>query len=439
MFETFYGLDGNPFRLTPDPAYYFESLTHRKALSYLSFGLSQREGFIVVTGEVGAGKSILVAHLAQQLDARNVTVGQIVTSALDDEEVLVLAARRFGLRKVRDKMGALGAIEQFLHELAMDGRRALLIVDEAQNLSPDALEELRMLSNFQHGGRPLIQTILLGQPEFRQMLACAPELEQLRQRVIASHHLEAMQSDEIEPYVFHRLTRAGWKGRPTIDHSIWDRMFEVTGGIPRKVNQLMTRLLLLGTVEEANRLDGRMLDDVLSELTSEWGVCPVNDEQEEDPGDADRSGPEPVSPKAESETSVTEPTDGMAANAEDFAQSDEGSDSTSPPTETFEYADDSRERAKTPEAGPDRAGISTAHLEAIESAFAERDEHLSALRAEVERVARSSRDDDTITERFDRKFGELETRLAEQERSLRHVLKMMIDYFETGVPPQNAA
>ncbi|WP_369692525.1 AAA family ATPase [Erythrobacter aureus] len=200
MYEEFYGFSERPFQLTPDPAFYFESLTHKKALSYLGYGLNQGEGFIVITGEVGSGKSTLVAHLKQKLDDERMTVGEVVTSALDGEEMIHVAARSFGLDVTgRDKAADLAAIELFLHEEARNGRRVLLIVDEAQNLSIGALEELRMLSNFQLGSHPLLQTLLLGQPEFKQLLAQSDELEQLRQRVIAAHHLDAMQPGRSSP------------------------------------------------------------------------------------------------------------------------------------------------------------------------------------------------------------------------------------------------
>ena len=215
MFDDFYGLTGKPFQLTPDPAFYFRSVTHRKALSYLGYGLAQGEGFIVITGEVGAGKSTLVAHMMGTIDPQQLTVGQIVTSKLDEEEIVHVVAQSFGLDiEGHDKAGALGAIEGFLHDEARAGRRCLLIVDESQNLSVEALEELRMLSNFQLGNHPLLQTLLLGQPEFRATLQGHAALEQLRQRVIAAHHLEPMERGEVELYVVHRLERVGWRGNP---------------------------------------------------------------------------------------------------------------------------------------------------------------------------------------------------------------------------------
>jgi general secretion pathway protein A len=270
MFDDFYGLTGKPFQLTPDPAFYFRSTTHRKALSYLGYGLAQGEGFIVVTGEVGAGKSTLVAHLMGTIDPQQLTVAQVVTSKLDEEEIVHVIAQSFGLDiEGHDKASALGAIEGFLHDEARAGRRCLLIVDKSQNLSVEALEELRMLSNFQLGNHPLLQTLLLGQPEFRATLQGHDALEQLRQRVIAAHHLEPMDRGEIEPYVLHRLQRVGWNGNPQFDQRVFTELFEASGGIPRRVNQIANRLLLLGAVEERTRIDGGMLKSVLDEMNAE--------------------------------------------------------------------------------------------------------------------------------------------------------------------------
>ncbi len=270
MFDNFYGLTGKPFQLTPDPEFYFRSVTHRKALSYLGYGLAQGEGFIVITGEVGSGKSTLVAHMMESLDESQVTVAQIVTSKLDGEEIVHVVARSLGLDiEGHDKATALTEIESFLHEEAREGRRCLLVLDESQNLSVSALEELRMLSNFQLGNHPLLQTLLLGQPEFRTTLQSDPGLEQLRQRVIAAHHLEPMQKGEIEPYIIHRLKKVGYDGNPAFDQRVYSELYEASGGIPRKVNQIANRLLLLGAVEERNRIDAAMLQNVLAEMEAE--------------------------------------------------------------------------------------------------------------------------------------------------------------------------
>ena len=391
MYEEFYGFSERPFQLTPDPAFYFESVTHKKALSYLGYGLNQGEGFVVITGEVGAGKSTLVAHLRQKLDGEQMTVGEVVTSALDDDEMIHVAARSFGLDVAGgDKATALAAIELFLHEEARNGRRVLLIVDEAQNLSIGALEELRMLSNFQLGSHPLLQTLLLGQPEFKQLLAKSEELEQLRQRVIAAHHLEAMQPGEIEAYVTHRLRHVGWDGSPEIDRAVWVRLHRASGGIPRKINQIMTRLLLMGAVEERSRIDGQMLDAVLAEM----------------------SGDEVAESQSESNARPRPDRDLPAADAI------------------------ARAHGETPSSaahnGQQEKALLDRQLRAIENAFAERDRHLARLRREIEKLA-AARDEKSgdLPADADQRLTAIEQRLDEQEQSLRHVLTMMIDYFES--------
>lgn len=294
MFDDFYGLTGKPFQLTPDPAFYFRSITHRKALSYLGYGLGQGEGFVVITGEVGSGKSTLVAHLTGTVDPNQLTVAQIVTSKLDEEEIVHVVAQSFGLEiEGHDKATALGAIEGFLHGEARAGRRCLLIVDESQNLSVAALEELRMLSNFQLGNHPLLQTLLLGQPEFRATLQGHEALEQLRQRVIAAHHLEAMEPSEIERYMVHRLECVGWTGNPQFDQRVFAELHTASGGIPRRVNQIANRLLLLGAIEQRTRIDAAMLKTVLDEMHAERALSAAGSRKPEAPVAA------PVAPVAE--------------------------------------------------------------------------------------------------------------------------------------------
>jgi len=267
MYDQFYGFNGKPFQLTPDPQFYFESGTHRKALSYLGYGLAQGEGFIVITGEVGSGKSTLVGHLMQTIDKARLSAATIVTSQLDGHDMVQMAAESFGIHTSgQDKAVTLKAIEEHLHSEARAGRRSLLIVDEAQNLSIDALEELRMLSNFQLGSDALLQIFLLGQPEFRDLVHNTAELEQLRQRIIATHHLEAMEADEVEPYIIHRLSHVGWTGRPQISSDAVQVLYKETGGIPRKLNALMNRVLLMGSVEQVETIDGDLVKAVIADM-----------------------------------------------------------------------------------------------------------------------------------------------------------------------------
>jgi putative secretion ATPase (PEP-CTERM system associated) len=251
MYTDHYGLNGQPFQLTPDARFWFDSRTHRKAMAYLGYGLAQGEGFIVVTGEIGAGKSTLVGHLMASIDRARLNAISLVSTQVEGDDMLRLVAQGLGIHTgAVEKARLLDAVEQQLESELGAGRRTLLIVDEAQNLPVSALEELRMLSNFQVGGRALIQTVMLGQPEFRDKLA-GPGLEQLRQRVIATHHLDAMGADEVESYIRHRLTRVDWQGNPEFETDAFEAIHRYSGGIPRRVNQLAHRLLLNAAVEGA--------------------------------------------------------------------------------------------------------------------------------------------------------------------------------------------
>lgn len=274
MYDQFYGLQGRPFQLTPDPHYYFESATHRKALSYLGYGLAQGEGFIVITGDIGAGKTTLVGHLMQTIDPARLTAVKIVSTQVEGDDMLRLAAQSFGLTTDgQPKAAILRQIEGFLHAQARAGRRTLLIVDEAQNLPVSAIEELRMLSNFQLGGQSLLQIFLLGQPEFRDLVK-SPELEQLRQRVIATHHLEPMLAAEVEPYILHRLGIAGWTGNPAFTPGAFDALYAATSGVPRRLNALASRVLLLGAIEQLHVIDAEVVGLVVADMGLDSDAVP---------------------------------------------------------------------------------------------------------------------------------------------------------------------
>lgn len=268
MYIDHYGLAGPPFQLTPDARFWYDSRTHKKAMAYLGYGLGQAEGFIVVTGEIGAGKSTLAAHLLSRIDRARLNALEVVSTQVEGDDMLRLVAQRLGIDASAPKAVLLERVEQALEDEYRGGKRTLIVVDEAQNLPVSALEELRMLSNFQLGGRALVQILLLGQPEFRERLA-APELEQLRQRVIATHHLDAMGADEIEAYVCHRLSVCGWQGRPDFAPAAWDALYRCTGGVPRRLNQLMNRLLLHAAVETLDRIGRDAIDAVADDLEIE--------------------------------------------------------------------------------------------------------------------------------------------------------------------------
>jgi putative secretion ATPase (PEP-CTERM system associated) len=246
MYESFYGLTSKPFQLNPDPAFYFASKQHKRATAYLEYGVHQNEGFIVVTGEIGAGKTTIVRGLLGKLDSEKVVAAQLVSTQLDAEDTLRMVAAAYGIRtKDLGKSDILLALEAFLVDVTRQGKRCLLIVDEAQNLTPQAVEELRMLSNFQLETHALLQSFLIGQPEFRGIMQ-SPRMQQLRQRVIAACHIGPMSRDDTQAYIEHRLQCAGFTSDRLFDSGAYEAIFESSGGIPRRINSLCDRLLLSG-------------------------------------------------------------------------------------------------------------------------------------------------------------------------------------------------
>ncbi|MEY2686530.1 MAG: hypothetical protein RL375_728 [Pseudomonadota bacterium] len=271
MYEAFYGLSSPPFQLNPDPAFYFNSRGHGHALAYLRYGVSQGEGFIIVTGEIGAGKTTLVRTLLDELDRKQVVAAQIVSTQLESGDLLQAIITAFGIpSQGNSKAYTIATLEAFLTTLAAQGRRALLIVDEAQNLNPGAVEELRMLSNFQLGNHSLLQSFLVGQPELRRILEM-PTMEQLRQRVSASCHLGPLDADETRAYVQHRLQRVGWNGRPAFSGAAFDELFRWSGGVPRRINRLANRVMLAAFLEARESVDPKLVETTARELRNEIG------------------------------------------------------------------------------------------------------------------------------------------------------------------------
>lgn len=406
MYEDHYGLSGRPFQLTPDPKFWFESATHRKAMAYLGYGLSQGEGFIVVTGDIGAGKTTLVGHLMATIDRERLHAIKIVSTQIDADDLLRLVAGGLdidpdGLAKAQ----LLDRIERGLHAVARSGRRTLLIVDEAQALHITALEELRMLSNFQAGGHALLQIFLLGQPEFRERLNGSERLEQLRQRVIATHHLDPMSLAEIEPYIRHRLKVVGWTGRPGFTPAAFNKLFEGSGGVPRRLNQLAGRVMLYGAIERLDLIDAPVVAAVLADLDHDAPAPPRTAASAEIPvpvilAPGEAPAPLPIRRLTEHDTDFAEPIADVPL-----------------PAMTPEPAE--------PETAVAEVSQPVAAAEPVSEPVADA---VPAIATDGEIAALRER------------CSALEARVEEQEAALRRVLTLLIDWIESdGARPDAAA
>lgn len=300
MYESFYGLTTKPFQLNPDPAFYFASKQHQRATAYLEYGMHQNEGFIIITGEVGAGKTTIVRGLLESFDPDKVIAAHLVSTQLDADDTLRLVGAAFGIRtKDVSKADVLMSLEAFLISMTGKGKRCLLIVDEAQNLTARAVEELRMLSNFQFGNHALLQSFLIGQPEFREILQ-SPRMMQFRQRVIASCHIGPMDMDETRGYVEHRLKCAGATEWPVISADAFEAIFKASSGIPRRINSVCDRLLLSGFLSEKREFSASDVDEVAREILEETQGEPTRSHAleggaeytDQNPGEAQAPTPE---------------------------------------------------------------------------------------------------------------------------------------------------
>lgn len=268
MYESYYGFSERPFQLTPNSACFYAGKLHKKALAYLQYGLSQGEGFIVITGDVGTGKTTIANQLLAQLSPDEIIARQIVTSKLAPDDLIRMIASSFNLVvHEHSKAAYLDAIYIYLKRLHTQRRRALLLVDEAQNLPLESIEELRMLSNFQINGAPLLQSFLLGQNELNAIIQ-APNMEQFRQRIIASSNLSPLTLEESREYIDFRLKVAGMKNAILSDEC-YQPIYRFSKGIPRKINLLMDRILLLGYLEQLNYFNEADVKNVIDEISAE--------------------------------------------------------------------------------------------------------------------------------------------------------------------------
>lgn len=269
MYEVFYNFKAEPFRLSPDHKFCYEHKSYAKARAYMAYAFKRAEGFVMITGRPGTGKTTLIGELVESLSKDRVYTANLVCTQLQADDLLKTVAFSFGIGSTGiDKAEMLQRLTVLLHRWHREGRRALLIVDEAQDLSSSAMEELRLLTNIQVGGQPLLQIFLLGQPELRDLIL-SPAMEQVHQRIVAASHIEGLGVEETEAYVLHRLTVVGWRGDPAIDRAIFPLIHKFSEGVPRRINLICSRLFLLGSVEQRHRIGVEDVRVVITELQAE--------------------------------------------------------------------------------------------------------------------------------------------------------------------------
>ncbi len=269
MYDGFYNFVQKPFQLSADPDFFFNSTVHKRALAYMHYGLTQGEGFVLVTGSPGTGKTMLVKSLIKNLNKDKLLIGVMMTSQVGPDDILRMVASTFAFQYLHnDKASLLTSFEKFIIEKAREGQRLLLIVDEAQNLPKQSLEELRMLTNLEVNGHPVFQVFLVGQTELKRTVYAA-DMEQLKQRIVSTFQLDPLDQEETRDYIRFRLQTAGWQGKPEFTPGVFQMVYEFTSGIPRSINSLCDRLLLFGYLEELSVLDEPALDKVIVEVKQE--------------------------------------------------------------------------------------------------------------------------------------------------------------------------
>ena len=265
VYLDYYGLKEAPFNITPNPRFLFFSTKHREAFNHLLYGIRERKGFVQLTGEVGAGKTTLCRALLEEL-GDNFSTALILNPVLDADQLIKAIAMELGLKvKGMDRLEIIAEINRFLLEQVENQRDTVLIIDEAQDLTLELLEQVRLLSNLETDDRKLFQIVLMGQPELRDRLN-DPRLRQLRQRITVRYHLSPLRRSEVGQYIQHRLQVSGANGSPYFTTpAIW-RINHYSKGIPRLINALCDKCLLAGFVEQRDRIDFRMTGAAIREL-----------------------------------------------------------------------------------------------------------------------------------------------------------------------------
>ncbi|GMT47583.1 MAG: hypothetical protein IEMM0007_1149 [bacterium] len=268
MYETFYSLRVKPFELVPSPDFLFLSRSHRKALTYLKYGITEKVGFMLLTGEVGSGKTTLIRNLIRGLDS-NIVLSKIFNTKVSSEQLISLINEDFGLDvNGKDKISLLRELNNFLIKQYAEKHNPILVIDEAQNLTPELLEEVRMLSNLETDDAKLLQIVLVGQPELKKVLA-RPELRQLRQRISISSHIYPITRVETEEYIFHRLEVAGNRDAVIFRNGTVESVYNFSKGIPRLINIVCDFLMLAAFVEETREITSDLVKEVIGELETE--------------------------------------------------------------------------------------------------------------------------------------------------------------------------
>jgi type II secretory pathway predicted ATPase ExeA len=292
MYASYYGLTERPFTLFPDPDFLYLSPQHKLARAYLEYGLTQRLGFVVLTGEIGTGKTTLIKSLVKARQGRQ-RIGVLYQTSVGAEDLLELLLREFDIRgQFHSRAARLSAFNHFLLKTFSRGEHVVLIVDEAQNLGPAALEELRLLSNLQSDKEPLLQVILVGQPSLRERLR-HPSLRQLAQRVGVHYHLRPLDRAETKEYIQYRLGRVGGSG--IFSNGALEKIFDYTQGVPRRINAWCELALVAGFAEGRRDIDEQFLETVVSAQGEalegpEAPGAPVPAEFPSDPGEPGDAG-----------------------------------------------------------------------------------------------------------------------------------------------------